>query len=78
MNNEESIINFLQEIINHLDGWHIELCAIENEPSGNKQKSDCDLFEHEWVEQHGSDDHFYGFMWFPIGEKYLKIYYQEK
>lgn len=75
MNNEEPIINFIQEIVSYLDGWHIELIGIEDEPQGMKQESDCDLFDYEWVEQYGSGDSFYGFMWFPVGEKYLKIYY---
>jgi hypothetical protein len=70
----KEIINFIEELSDYIEGyWSFK--GFVDEPEGVKQTSDCDLFEYEWVDQYGSDDSYHGFMYFPMGDRYLKIEY---
>lgn len=70
----KEIIKFIEELSEYIEGnWCFQ--GFVDEQKGIKQTSDCDLFEYEWVDQYGSDDMFYGFMYFPMEDRYLKIEY---
>ena len=75
--NFEKTITVLSEYLNREnDTWWVE--GITDKPSGNKQKSDCSLFEHEFVAQTcgACGDDYSGSIYFPLSSgKYLKIGY---
>ena len=69
----EVIFNSISE---EVDGFYWKIVGFVDQPKGNKQKADNDLFEYEFVDQHGCEDCYYGNIYYPLPDgRYLKIEY---
>ena len=73
----EVIFNSISE---EMDGFSWKIVGFVNQPKGNKQKANNDLFEYEFIDQHGCgygcDDCYYGNIYYPLPDgRYLKIEY---
>ena len=74
---------FLEKHIDEIMKYANEDCSAElanpcivDTPTGEKQESDCELFTHEWIDQHCGccEDDYYGTICFPLPSgKYFKI-----
>jgi len=68
-------------VINHYmadccSSWGIQ--TIVDSPEGDRQDSDCEAFDHEFVDQRCGicGDDYVGDMYFPItGGRYIKVWY---
>jgi hypothetical protein len=72
----------LKEIIKHYDEdcEYIAFPTIVSRPTGEKQGYDGNkkIFDHIYVDQTVGycEDDYYGYMYFPIQDKYLKVFYR--
>jgi len=74
-------LNELSEIFNEIiriakeEDSEIFFPEIVDTPSGERQRSDSELFDHEYIIQKQGNccDSYYGFIFYPIGDKYLKV-----
>jgi len=56
------------------DGAQIYFPEIVDSPLGRKQDCDSKVFDHEYIVQNGSEDNYYGYIYYPINDgKYLKV-----
>jgi hypothetical protein len=73
------LANWLEVLIEYMDGQSWQMVGIDSMPQGDRQESDCELFDHEYVEQKRAyEDSFHGHLWFPLGDQgegYLKVYF---
>ncbi len=75
--NLANLIKYFDAIIENAkdNGMEIFFPEIVDTPCGTRQDSEINLFDHEYVDQktgHSGDD-FYGSIYYPIENKYLKI-----
>jgi len=75
----DMLANWLEVLIEYMDGQSWQMVGIDAMPQGDRQESDCVLFDHEYVEQKRAyGDSFHGHLWFPLGDQlggYLKVYF---
>ena len=88
MKTQEQLITearFLEDHIDEIfkymleDCFDVGFCGIVDAPNGDKQESNCGLFDFEWVDQSTgiAGDDYYGTVCFPLPSgKYLKLSYQ--
>lgn len=79
LSSSDMLANWLEVLIEYMDGQSWQMVGIDAIPQGDKQESDCVLFDHEYVEQtRAYEDSFHGHLWFPLGDQaggYLKVYF---
>ena len=70
---------WIDTLIEYMDEGSGQMVGLVSLPKGDRQESDCALFDHEYVEQSCAyEDTYHGHIYFPIGEQhvgYLKIYF---
>lgn len=75
------LANWLEVLVEYMDSdsrsWQI--VEVGCNPKGERQESDCALFDHEYVEQSRAyGDTYHGYLYFPMGDQcggYIKIYF---
>ena len=70
---------WLDTLIEYMDERAWQMVGLVSLPKGERQESDCALFDHEYIEQSCAyEDTYHGHIYFPIGEQnagYLKVYF---
>ena len=75
----QALVEALKEIakVAKEDGFNIFFPEIVETPAGIKQRSDSKFFKHEWVDQKGEADYYYGDIYYPFGDMYIKVPYSD-
>lgn len=75
----EEMKKYLDEIVKDakLDCSHINFPIVVDKPTGVKQTYGGDIFNHVFIDQKKGccEDDYYGDMYYPIEDKYLKVGY---
>lgn len=79
LSSSDRLANWLEALIEYMDGQQWQIKGIVSLPDGVRQESECPLFDHEYVEQTQIyDDSYHGHLYFPLGGQmggYLQVYF---